>query len=341
MTARRSKTENTEPLRIGICGCGAYSRFHVRNYLKIPGVRIVALADIRYEAATRLRDQELVPAGFPAAIFHSLEEMVNIGRLDAVSIITPHTLHYPQALHALSRGLHVLVEKPMTTTTAHAEQLARVSKRMKRVLAIGNQGPSSPEFRYIRSVVASGELGPIQSVFGYLTRNTLFGLKGTWRLDPALSGGGELTDAGAHLFTAMFYLSGLEPDEVFALADDKGEKVDITSSVVVKFRGGAQGTFHVTGDSPLFSNSLELHFRSGVIQTGMYGDFVRHYVGSNLVKYPPVPAGVTTNPQANFIAAIRGLEEPACPPELGVKLCRFMEAVYRSIHTGRPVKVRG
>src|SRR5439155_1420158 len=126
--------------------------------------------------------------------------------LDAVVLVTPHTLHYPQAKSALEHGLHVLTEKPMVTSSDHAYDLWRTASRAKKLLAITFQAPYTPEFHYLAQQRDAGNLGKIQLISGSLSQEWLKGTTGKWRQDPSLSGGGMMYDSGAHLLNAFMWL---------------------------------------------------------------------------------------------------------------------------------------
>lgn len=324
-------------LRVAICGCGSVSRRHVQNLLELPEVDVVALADVRHEACTRLRDEELVPRGRHCSVFHTLDEQLRLAQLDAVVIATPYYLHYPQAKAALEAGVHVLLEKPMVTSPTQARELMTLACKKKRVLALAYQGPYTPEFNYIRRVRREGILGQIRTVGGFINQDWLAGVKGTWRVRRKQAGGGILYDAGSHLLHAVLWLTELEPAEVFAFAENCKQEVEVVAAVIVHFSNGAVATLMANGDSRLPRNGIQLHGTEGVIVTSVYGEFLEHYIDGQKVKYPSVSGGSAT-PEANFIAAIRGQEELLCPADYGLKLARLLEAIYRSIRTRKPVK---
>ena len=326
------------PLRVAVAGCGVQGREHVRNLLKLPDVDLVALSDSNIAACSRLRDEELVPQGRPCSVFHTLEEQLRLARLDAVVIATPHYLHYPEAKAALEAGVHVLVEKPMVTSTRHARQLINLARRRKRVLAISFQGTCTSELTYARDVIAGGGLGDILTVDGFVSQDWLKACRGTWRLRKEQSGGGMLYDTGSHLLNAVLWLTGLKPVEVFAWVDNRGEEVDIIAGMLVRFDNGALATLMSNGDAQAFDSAIRIKGTRGVIVTSAYGGTLEHWEDGERLKYPPVEVS-RMGPQSDFLRAIRSRTEPLCPAEWGLKLCRFMDAITASAETGKAVKV--
>ncbi|HMK85496.1 MAG TPA: Gfo/Idh/MocA family oxidoreductase [Steroidobacteraceae bacterium] len=116
-------------MRTAVVGVGYLGRFHAQKYRVLAGSELVGVADPSPSA--RAAAAEL---GVPAHADH--RELV--GRVDAVSIVTPTPLHYAIAKEFLESGAHVLVEKPMTATPAEAESLIEVARRANRILQVGH-----------------------------------------------------------------------------------------------------------------------------------------------------------------------------------------------------------
>jgi len=117
-------------IRAGVIGAGYLGRFHAQKWAALPGCQLVAVADPAEPARTAVGAELGVEA---LADWRSL-----LGRVDAVSIATPTPLHHPIARACLEAGLHVLVEKPITTTVAEARELIEVAARQRRVLQVGH-----------------------------------------------------------------------------------------------------------------------------------------------------------------------------------------------------------
>jgi predicted dehydrogenase len=116
--------------RTAVIGVGYLGRFHAQKYAVLPGSRLVAVADARADA----RDKVAAELGCRAVADY--REI--LGEVDAVSIATPTPLHYPIAKECLERGVHVLVEKPVTETPAEARGLIETAARHGRILQVGH-----------------------------------------------------------------------------------------------------------------------------------------------------------------------------------------------------------
>jgi predicted dehydrogenase len=119
-----------KPVRSAVIGVGYLGRFHAQKYATLPGSRLVAVADASAEARERVAAEVGCRA---VADYRDI-----LGEVDAVSIATPTPLHFPIADECLRRGVHVLVEKPVTVTPEEARRLVETAARHGRVLQVGH-----------------------------------------------------------------------------------------------------------------------------------------------------------------------------------------------------------
>jgi predicted dehydrogenase len=119
-----------DKLKVGVVGVGHLGFHHARNYARMPDVDLVGVVDVQKERAEEVGGKLRVPW------FSSLDQI--IGRVDAVSIAVPTTLHHDVALEFLSRGIHALVEKPLTSTVEEGRALVEKAGAMGTVLQVGH-----------------------------------------------------------------------------------------------------------------------------------------------------------------------------------------------------------
>jgi predicted dehydrogenase len=180
------------------------SRGHVPAYLKRKDVDIVAVVD---GCAPR---RSLAAQQLPRArIFESVAELFASGtHLDFIDVATPPSDHFEISLEALRRGIHVLCEKPLTTTAAHARALVDVAADTNRVVFPCHNYRFAPTIRTIDEIIASGRIGRVRSVGLTTLRPTH--AKGVpewnpdWRRQRRWSGGGIAMDHGSHTFYLAF-----------------------------------------------------------------------------------------------------------------------------------------
>src|SRR5690349_18601049 len=102
---------------IGVVGYGYWGPNLVRNFVEVPEAKVVSVSDLN---AKRL---ELVSSRYPVEITTRFQDLLSDSRIDAVAIATPVSTHFELAMQALRAGKHVLVEKPLATTSEHAIRL--------------------------------------------------------------------------------------------------------------------------------------------------------------------------------------------------------------------------
>jgi predicted dehydrogenase len=188
-------------------------------------------------------------------------------RVDFVSIVTPNHLHYPIARAFIERGIHVICDKPMTTTIADAEALCRLVRERDVVFALTHNYSGYPLVKQARALVRAGELGEIRKIVaeysqGWLsTRIEATGQKqADWRTDPARAGAGALGDIGSHAEHLARYVTGLEIERLCADVSTfvEGRRIDDDANILVRYQGGAKGVLFCSQISLGEENRLSL-----------------------------------------------------------------------------------
>jgi predicted dehydrogenase len=327
-------------VRLGVIGCGSMSRYHGKVYAtQVKNAQIVALCDTHKHNLDLYQREIFDPVKQKPPQFADYRDMLDKAKMDAVLIVTPHANHFQQVMDSLDAGLHVLVEKPMVTTSEDARSIISRAARKKRIVSVAFPGTFSAEFQYIRGLMDKGELGEIVAAEAFVGQAWKQGTKGTWRQEPKVAGGGMAFDTGAHLFNALLFLSNSPPAEVFAWMDNRGAPVDIVCSASIRYENGALGTAMVNGDSLVgWDEGARVSYTKGEIQTGIHGGRVQKWdAEGKLVRYPVVP----TVPwlQQWFIDCALGKAEDPAPAIWGLRQALLYEALYESARTGKVVKV--
>ena len=331
-------------IRLGVIGCGGFVQYHLRPMAKdVPEFKIVALCDIVRSHAEHHRKLFCPRRRVPIYLDH--RDMLKKENLEAVLVSTPHTLHFPHAYNSLKAGAHVMIDKPMVTSSTHARRLVAMARKMKRNVQVAIQGTYTNTFAYARKLLTDGTMGELQLVSGILAQGWLEGVRGTWRQDPKFGGGGQLYDSCAHVLSAMMFLVNSPVREVFAMADNKDVPVDINAVLCMKFANGAMASVTSGGDCNAWHSHLILQGKNAKMEISPHGgDF--SVEGGNLPKKitkPPrgwkIP---TVSPSRNFADVILGkVDAPRCGGDVGILLADLMDAIYASIDSGKPVKVKG
>jgi predicted dehydrogenase len=120
----------TTQFRTAVIGVGYLGRFHAQKYASLPNSQLVGVVDASAETAQKVADEVKTQA------YTDYKQL--FGKVDAVSIVVPTQMHYQVAKEFLARGVHVMLEKPMTVTVAEADELIALAKKNKAVLQIGH-----------------------------------------------------------------------------------------------------------------------------------------------------------------------------------------------------------
>ena len=327
---------------LAIIGCGGFASWHAKRIVEhVPQLKCAALVDIIPDHAEKMSAEYFAKSAPP--VFTDYRVMLQEVCPQAVIVSTPHTLHFQMAYDVLSAGAHVMVDKPMVTSSAQARKLVRRARTKKRILQVAIQGTYTDTFAYARQLLTDGTIGPLQLVTGVMSQEWMDFTRGTWRQDPKQSGGGQLYDSNCHVLSAMMYLVDSPAREVFCWTDNKGTRVDINAVGVIRFANGCMATTTSGGNCPSWKSHLTFQGANARMEISPHGgDFLVH--GNKLKKeIRTVPRGwkiPTVTPARNFADAIAGKAEPRCGGRLGILLADLMDGLYASVASGKPVRIK-
>ncbi|GFE65989.1 Gfo/Idh/MocA family protein [Litoreibacter roseus] len=185
--------------------------------------------------------------------------------IEVVSIVTPNHVHYAAAREFLKRGIHVICDKPLTSTLADAKKLVKAAEASEALFVLTHNYTGYPMVRQAREMIAAGQIGGVRVVQveypqDWLTEEQDF-KQAEWRTDPARSGaGGSTGDIGTHAHNLACFVTGLELE---ALAADlqafvPGRQVDDNAHVMLRFKGGARGMLWSSQVAPGNENALKI-----------------------------------------------------------------------------------
>ena len=136
-----------QTVRTAVIGVGYLGRFHAQKYATLPRSRLVAVVDADPEV------RERVAAEVGCRAVGDFREI--LGEVEAVSIATPTPAHYEIARECLERGVHVLVEKPITETLDDARDLVKVAANRGRILQVGHLERFNPAIRALEGTLGT------------------------------------------------------------------------------------------------------------------------------------------------------------------------------------------
>jgi len=259
----------------------------------------------------------------PDRSYSSYEEMAKVEAslpdgIEAVAIVTPNHMHAPVAKAFLKAGIHVICDKPMTTTVAEARELVDLVKSSGKIFALTHNYTGYPMVRHARAMVTDGTLGTIRLVQveypqDWMTEKTesTGSKQAEWRVDPKRSGaGGAIGDIGTHAYNIACFVSQLKAKELCAELTSFGEgrMLDDDVQILLRFEGGAKGMLWASQVAPGNENGLKLRIY------GTKGGIEWVQADPNYLWYTPygqpkqllTRAGAGGRPEANRLTRVPG-----------------------------------
>lgn len=210
--------------------------------------------------------------------------------IEAVVIVTPNHVHMAAAREFLKRDIHVICDKPLTSTLADARKMAQAVEKSDALFVLTHNYTGYPLIRQARDMVANGDLGDIRVVQVEYPQDWLTeaqpedNKQASWRTDPARSGaGGSTGDIGTHAFNLACFVTGLTPDSLCADLQSfvDGRQVDDNAHVMLRFAEGARGMLWCSQVAPGNENALRLRVY------GSKGGIEWEQENPNVMRYTP------------------------------------------------------
>ncbi|MDF1727049.1 MAG: Gfo/Idh/MocA family oxidoreductase [Sulfitobacter sp.] len=263
-----------EPIRLGMVGGGdgAFIGAVHRIASRLDGhYRLVAGAlSSTPEKAQASAEALGLPRSYGTFTEMAEAEAKRTDGIEAVAIVTPNHVHAEAAIAFLDQGIHVICDKPLTSTMEDALRLQRAVQASGALFMLTHNYTGYPMIRQARQMVADGDLGEVRLVHVEYVQDWLTepaeGKQAEWRVDPAQSGaGGAIGDIGTHAYNLACFTSGLALERLAADLDafGPGRVLDDNAHVMLRWKGGAKGMLWCSQVAPGNENALRLR---------LYGD---------------------------------------------------------------------
>lgn len=327
--------------RVLVVGAGSIGERHIRCFLAAGRTR-VAFVEVNPEL------RATIAARYPGTTaFDSLDAAIE-QPVDAAVVATPAPLHIPQATRLVERGVHVLIEKPLSVSLDGVDALRAAVAKGRVVAAVAYVLRAQPALAEMREAIASGRFGkPLQLVhvsgqnfpfFRPAYRNTYYARRS--------SGGGAVQDALTHVLNAAQWLIG-DADRVVADAAHLAlEGVDVEDTVNVLARhGDVLASYSLNQHQAANETTITVACERGTVRFDLHESRWRSVAkpGEPWTDHPGPPPD-RDRPfvaQANaFLDAIEGRSAPLCTLAEGVATLRTNLAILESAATGRWVSTR-
>lgn len=341
--------------RVGIIGGGWPGVAHSAGYKAAGGFAVVAVADPIPD-----RCKQLVAEWPKARQYPDAKDVIADREVEAVSVCLPTHLHAAAATAALKAGKHVMLETPPAATVREAKQLAASAAKSGRVLAYAFQRRFGGAELAAAQAVEKGYAGePVHARATWMrTRGVPIGTG--WYTDKAKAGGGALIDLGTPMLDVGWQLLGRPvPVTAFAVGrqgfrdavpPEATYDVEDAAVALVRFEGGKSlelGVSWATNQAPAQQGTAcRVYGTTGAVEVYTPDGplLYRTFGGRGEAKPTPLKPPKVTGHAAmlrQFREAILGQAEPAVGAEAGLSLMQVVDALYRSIETGRSVEVKG
>jgi UDP-N-acetyl-2-amino-2-deoxyglucuronate dehydrogenase len=342
-------TGTGQPLTVGIVGSGAISTQHLEAIAAIDGVRLGGVVSASAGHARSVGERWGVPWTT------DLDELLDRDDIDAISIMTPSGLHAPQAIAALRRDKHVLVEKPIALSVRDAEDVIDEGERRGLTVATVSQRRFEPVMEALHAAVADGALGTVSVILaeGLYHRPQSYYDSSPWRGTIALDGG-VLMNQAIHMIDLVRWMGGpVRSVAAHVATRTHAMEAEDTATISLEFVSGALGAIvATTSATPEFAPELRVYGDAGHARI----------VGEAAVEWdvPDHPAPSADSPsEANgnatwgttaagyvrqytdFLTAIRTGRPPAVTGRDGRNAVEIVTAAYEASRTGRSVSLEG
>jgi len=335
-------------MRIGLVGAGLQGKRRMEAIKRLGKNSMVVVADADKDAARRLAKET------GCETTENWRDVVQRRDVDVVVVCTPPHLHAPISLAALTKGKHVLCEKPLGRTPEEAKRIVDAARRSGAKLKCGFNLRFHPGIRTARDWCDRGALGELDFIrcrYGIAGRP---GYEKEWRAKAEIAGGGELMDQGIHAIDLFRWFLGDFSHVVGFLSTRFWKVKPLEDNVFALLRTskGQIASLHASWTQWKNLFSLEIYGRDGYATVeGLGGSYGTEKV--TLGKRPRASEPFTEKvvdfrgedvswlaEWKEFIASIKENREPLGNGYDGWQAVKIAHEIYRSARNGRIIKVR-
>jgi predicted dehydrogenase len=346
-------------IRIGIIGAGGMGNAQAREFGKVEGCKVVAVCDVDRKKAEAVARKHKI-----RGVYSNVDELLAKANLDAVSNVTPDAQHKSIALKAIAAGKHILSEKPLATSFADADEMARAAEKAGVINMVNFSYRGSAAIQHARKLVGDGVVGAVRQVDATYFQSWLSAnMWGDWRTSPgwlwrlstAHGSRGALGDIGVHILDFAGYPVGDYASVQCRLKTfDKAENnrvgeytLDANDSalVIAEFKNGAMGTIQATRWATGYQNRLALQIfgDKGAIRLNLDTAWnVLEFTANDdihTVTWTTLELDATPNNYERFVKSILTGVNDQPDFRRGADIQKVLDACFESDRTGRVVVV--
>jgi len=342
--------ESSAQIGIAVVGCGYWGINYVRVFSEFPNTKVVAICDTQQE---RL---DVVNQRFPHATpVQDLHNLFDVPGIDAVVVATQASTHYNVATACLAAGRHVLIEKPITTSSEDAQKLVEQAEKASLTLMVGHTFIYNSGVQKVRSYIDHGDLGHIYYLYARRTN-----------LGPIRQDVNALWDLATHDVSIFNYLLDGPPQWVSAVgANILHRELEDVGFVALSYNNNILGHIHASWADPnkvrevvvvgsdrriVFDDTNQLErvriFEKGITTSGKgksadsYGEYNLLMRDGDIIS-PKVEVSEPLKSQCrHFLDCVINKRRPRTGGQEGVDVVKVMEAINQSMkNKGVPVEL--
>jgi len=312
-------------IKVGVIGTGHWGRKIVDEYTKIDDVDLIGISDLDRKNIEFCAERYGVKDGYS-----DYRELLDREGLDAVNVCTPNSSHYEICKEALERGIHVLVEKPITMTSAEGWDLVNMAKEKGLTLSVGHI------FRF------NSALAETRRLIGERFFGKLFLIEMTWtNLEKSWPDRDVLMDLAPHMFDIQNYLLGEWPVEVTCSGKpSRRESGEETAYVVSTFQDGPMAMANISWLVPRKTRQIMLVGETRSAMIDAVAQEVTVYESGYTYKLGIERNNTIRDELIHFVKSIGDTEtETKNSGTIGVRTVELIEAAKRSIVEKKSVPI--
>src|SRR5579863_4219306 len=342
------------PVRIGVAGLGRAGVFHLERIGLRDDCRVVAA----YDDCPAVRNRARLEA---VAGHESWTGFLRNDDVELVLVAAPPTLHAELTIAALAAGKHVLIETPMCLNLVEADAVIAAARRCGKSVSVAHLRRWDDDFRTARSLLAAGELGPLQAIKRinwqynpHLGNRRWQGVREAgaatvgadlasddWRR-LAAAGGGVLWEFGIHYFDQLLQLTDRAVESVYAhlTPANSAPLGDDAFLAIITFSGGLVAHVEVSRTAPA-------PLTTGWMLTGAAGGYAgfTQYCPNRDGEVADLPLAAAPVQADDFyrelVRHLRLAEPNPVSAEEARRSIVLIEAARKSAHTGQAVTLSG
>ncbi len=299
---------NSKPIRVAVIGAGNMGKNHIRTYAGIDEVELLAVADIDPEAKN-------LAGEYGINFYTDYIEMLNVEKPDAVSVVVPTPLHFDFANNVISRGIHLLLEKPIASTIDQSNLLINAAKDAGIVFSVGHVEHYNPMIQKLKKLIDDNEVGEISSIIV----KRVGGFPG---IEPMTN---VIIDLAVHDIEIINYLLNKKPREVFGNGSKTIHSSEVDSAEILMKYDGASGFIQANWITPVKIRTIAV--------TGSEGYIEGNYITQELTYYKNSLKPVNDSFK-NFVATLGDNDKytiSSTPKEpLKIELYTFINAIQNN-----------